>query len=675
MKNKKIVPFIVLVLLVCMPFASAQIFGLTDVPYSPLTNAISIEEMVLYGGLTPKDIGVQNGKPCIKPGVKPGLSASDPADNYLVPLSEMRLPKYGLAPDLELLKEQNKRLHKIIDMVDNAVSDDSVQQYKVFAGDPLYQNTDYGMYFTTIVDALTFSVDAMKTIGKLHDSVATGAIWLDYGYMTSSPDIKVAFKDYAQTSLMFNGLMEQMQSNSELEDAVDYAADVLGSQMQQQAQAGNNIFKAHENLDIAGDSMNRAQDFFDKGDVAGAVGKSNLETKMDFFGMMNMAEGLYSMGESYKLKAMVLLMLLDGTFRGGVGIQRKLGASLGPPCDIIPVPPCKGCPPGYYVFDPYAASASCFAGSGVKAPPQIPGGVIFSGSPAGGVVADSAESNTEGLFPIFRFPLEQVRKKLDMSGWEIPAYPEVPEEYEVDKGLLVQENLESANIAKDALVRIASADVKINPEVYVDGVMVTSETFVLNGNRVNINRETGEFVDEAGNAVTGPNPEFAQDYIMYGRAKERLRNLDQVVGYEAGRLPIYEQDRQTYLQAKTEELTIRLDAIDREYKYQLKNIRADPDLSFMGRNDQINALYAVTNKDLIKAIESTITDDGVKRFTYLIPDKDAALMELLDQRDKTDAYSEITAINVKILEITYPDTGIAGYYEHLKEQNMPFKGI
>jgi len=230
-------------------------------------------------------------------------------------------------------------------------------------------------------------------------------------------------------------------------------------------------------------------------------------------------------------------------------------------------------------------------------------------------------------------------------------------------------------LAPDAV----AADLRLNPENHPDeltasGLLVTPETFVLNGNRVNINRETGEFVDEAGNAVTGPNPEFAQDYIMYGLAKERLRNLDQVVGYEAGRLPIYEQDRQTYLQAKTEELTIRLDAIDREYKYQLKNIRADPDLSFMGRNDQINALYAVTNKDLIKAIESTITDDGVKRFTYLIPDKDAALMELLDQRDKTDAYSEITAINVKILEITYPDTGIAGYYEHLKEQNMPFRG-
>jgi len=116
-------------------------------------------------------------------------------------------------------------------------------------------------------------------------------------------------------------------------------------------------------------------------------------------------------------------------------------------------------------------------------------------------------------------------------------------------------------------------------------------------------------------------------------------------------------------------------SIDREYKFQITNLRANPDISFAQRNDKINALYARTNADLIKAIENTITDEGVKRFTYLILDKEKALLDLIDLRSKTEDYSEITAINVQILEIIYPDTGIAGYYEHLKAQNMPFEGI
>jgi len=678
----KLILFVVLIVLVCMPFASAQGIS-TDISSnaqgSKFLNELSLEEFLLYGGLTYENIGTYQGKACIKTGVKPTLQIPDPID-YLGPLNELQLPSYGFQVDIDYLQAQNKRLHEIIDMVDNAVNDASVQQYNVFADDPLYQNTDYGMYFTTIVDALTFGNDAMQMIGLLHDSATEGTMWLNYGYITDNADIKLAFDDYTETNLMFNGLMGQMEEYGYLEEAVGYAAGVLGGQMQQQAEAGNNIFKAHQSLDVAGDSMDRAQDFFHVGDIAGAAGNSHLETEMDFIGMMNMAEGLASAGESYKLKMLVLLMLLDGTFRNGFGMKEKIGESPGSPCNKMgpnkvcpahPPPPSMedqekaccppDCPPAYYIVD---LSSACWGGitgpAGFPTPGETP---LPSGIGGGAVASFAAEDDLTGLFPIFEFRKE---KALDMSGWEarIPKFPAVPKEFKPDSQLVVQENLKSAEIAKDALMKIASAEIEITPE-----------TFEINGVIVQLNRQTGAFIDKDGNVIQDLGSEFAHKYNQYDLAIERLDNLNKAVGYEAGRSPIYEKDQQTYLQAKADDLTIQLDAIDREYKFQITNLRANPDISFAQRNDKINALYARTNADLIKAIENTITDEGVKRFTYLILDKEKALLDLIDLRSKTEDYSEITAINVQILEIIYPDTGIAGYYEHLKAQNMPFEGI
>ncbi|MBW3002723.1 hypothetical protein KY338_06205 [Candidatus Woesearchaeota archaeon] len=754
MKKNKILLFVVLLLLVCMPFASAQLFGPTDVQYSPLANQLSLEEMVLYGGLKPSDIDVQGGVPCIKPGAEPGLTAPDPIDLYLVPLNELQLPMYGLAPDLEYLRAQNKRLHEIIDMVDAAVNDESVQQYKEFSDSPIfYENTDYGMYFTTIYDSLVFGGEALKIIGQLHDSATEGAMWLNYGFITDSADVRMSFKDYTEMNLMFNGLMGQMQEYGYLEEAVGYAANVLGSQMSQQAQAGNNVFQAHENLDIAGDSLDRANDFFDIGDAAGAVGKPDLENRMDFFGLMNMAEGLYSMGESYKLKMLVLFMLLDGTFRDGVGMQRKIGVEPTAPCDKEPVnicpisglaapgtgdPPaesheeqcCEGCPPGYYIID--QSNIACFGGGITRGTPGYfptpggsPGPSVMPGmggpSPTGGAVVGS-EEDTAGIFPIFRFRLNEAP---DLSGWpdRIPNFPAVPEEYEIDEELLVQENAEAVGDMREAMM-LAAGDVKVNPSVmmyqgrpvsvvpeqdrvvvkdeegnavaaintnapdavalalrtnpeqYVEelagsGLRITPETLEYNGKLVQLNTQTGELVDVNGNVVSSIGEQSAHDFEMYGIAQERLNKLNEIVEIESNKQPIYEKDRQTYLEQKREELTIQLDAIEQEYKFQVREINADPDLLFEQRNDKLVELYDRTNEDLIRAIEGTITDERVRKFTYLIPEEEETLLELIDLRSKTDDYNELTAINSKILAIVYPDYGIAGYYEHLKAQNMP----
>ncbi|MBD3303567.1 hypothetical protein GF343_00315, partial [Candidatus Woesearchaeota archaeon] len=422
----KIIWFVVLFVLVCLPVAAVSPFGLTDTTYSPFMDTLSLEELVLYGGMTPDDIGFQDGKPCIRPGVRPELSGPDPVD-YLVPLNELQMPDFGFQQDAAYLQAQNKRLHTVIDLVDTAINDESVQQYGVFS-DPLYENTAYGMYFSTVHDSLMFGGEAMRIIGLLHDSATNGAMWLNYGFITNSGDITMAFDDYIETNLLFNGLMGQMEEYGYLEETVGYAAGVLGSQMGQQAEAGNNIFQAHQNLDVAGDSMDRAQDYFDVGDAADAANNAPLAQQMDFLGMMNMAEGLHSAGESYKLKMLVLLMLLDGTFRGGMGMREKLGAAPGPPCDPIPAicpfssliapgsgrPPalshaeqcCKGCPPGFYIID--SNNLQCFGKGPIKGTPgyyPTPGGAPGPSMAGGAVAALAGEDagNTKGLFPVFDF--------------------------------------------------------------------------------------------------------------------------------------------------------------------------------------------------------------------------------------------------------------------------------
>jgi hypothetical protein len=86
MRMNKLLLFVVLFVLVSMPVAAVSPFGLTDTLYSPFMDTLSLEELVLYGGMTPDDIGFQEGRPCIKPGVKPKLRGPDPVD-YLVPLN------------------------------------------------------------------------------------------------------------------------------------------------------------------------------------------------------------------------------------------------------------------------------------------------------------------------------------------------------------------------------------------------------------------------------------------------------------------------------------------------------------------------------------------------------------------------------------------------------------
>ena len=88
MRSKKIVPFIVLILLLCMPFAAAQSVSpiISNKQSSKFLNELSIEEFLLYGGLTYDNIGMYQGKYCIKTDVKPKLQDPGPTD-YLVPFN------------------------------------------------------------------------------------------------------------------------------------------------------------------------------------------------------------------------------------------------------------------------------------------------------------------------------------------------------------------------------------------------------------------------------------------------------------------------------------------------------------------------------------------------------------------------------------------------------------
>jgi len=741
----KILLFIVLFVIVCMPVAAVSPFGPSDVQFSPFTKQLSWEEFFLYGGILPTDISVQDGKPCIKPAAKPDLRAPDPVDNYLVPLNELQLPQYGFEQDIAYLKAKQARMKEIIRMTTEAYNDPAVQDYMIFADNPImYQNTDYGLLFGTVADSLAFGQEALQLIGKVTDSAYEGAMWVNYGYLTNSAMPGIALKEYAEFNMLFNGLMEQIQSNSELENAVDYAADVLGSQMQQQVQAGNNIFQAHEQLNIAGDSMQRADDFFHAGDIAAAAGKNGLAQKMDFMGMMNVAEAFYSIGESYKLKQAVLFMLLEGVFKNKQKLQRKLGTFLGPPCDpipaVCPVPPgeppfsvmmhcCEGCPPAMYILT--SSVSPCVAsGQGQPPGPGVPGHTpLPGGTPApsalpgtGGAIAAPEEAD-DFPHPIYKFNKNNIP---DLKAWysRIPSYPAVPSVITPDPKIVVQENTKSVSTAREAFVMAADKDLKIQPaqvvynekpviitekenrvvleddngnpvtaintitpeavavelknnpenfasELAVDGLDIIQEQIMYNGESVTVNSQTGELVNKDGSVVQDLGVEFAHDFVMYDIAEERLNNLNKVLAVEYNKQPIYEKDRQTYLEQKTEDLILQLDAIDRQYKFEITNIRADPDLSFEQRNDMITTLYDRTNKDLRKAVESTITDEGVRRFTYLIPEEEEALLELIGQRSRTDDYAGITDINSRILAIVYPDAGIDTYYEYLRAQNMP----
>lgn len=513
MRMNKIAVVLVFVFMIGLPFASAQQVDFVDASGSRFLNELSLEEFLLYGGLTYENIGYYQGEACIKPAVLPRITVPPPVD-YLEPLTEMEMPSYGFIADTEFIKARMDRMNEIVRLSNEAFLDPAVQDYMMFADSPvLYQNTDYGLFFGTIADSMAFGQEALQLVGQITNSAYQGAMWINYGYMTNSGMPGVALHDYAEFNILFNGLMEQVQSNSELENAVDYAANVLGSQMDNQA-ATNNIFQAHEQLDVAGDSMQRAQDFFDAGDQAAAAGKGPLAQRLDFMGMMNVAQGFYSMGEAYKLKQAVLFMILDGTFRNNQKLQSKLGIYLGPPCDpipaVCPVPPgeppfsvmmncCEGCPPAMYILTP--SVAPCVAsGQGRPPGPGVPGYTPLPGgtpapSPlpgAGGAVA-ALEGADDFPRPIYKFRKENVPA---LKKWysRIPSYPGVPEEFKPHPRILVSANAENVDVAKEAVARAA-------------GLSVAPAKITFNGRPVFIAPEKDRVVllDEGGSPVSAVN--------------------------------------------------------------------------------------------------------------------------------------------------------------------------
>jgi len=671
MKNKMI-SIIVLFLLVCMPVAFAQY---SDLPASKdssrFLHEISMEEFMLLGGLSYANIGEYGGEACVKTDVPPLLVDPDAGVYGLTSLENMSLPDYGFKFDAGFINARKQRMDYIVKMMDDAFNDPAVQDYKILT-DPALQYTGYGMYFTSVVDSMTFGNDAIKLIGEITNSAYNGALWVNYGYVTSNADVKVAFDDYTEFNLLFNGLMEQIQSSSELEETVDYTADLLGSLMNDQA-GHNNVFQAHEQIDVAGDSFERAQDYFQAGDVLDAAGNTPLAQRLDFMGMMNMAQAFYSLGEAYKLKQMVLFMLLDGTFKNHAKMKARLGTYLGPPCDeipnICPAPPstvwscCKGCPPAIYILD--SSYLPCLGGGITKGTPgyvPTPGGSPAPSGlpPAGGAIASLPEQE-QNIFALDNIPVFEQNKVPDWSSFSVPDFPDVPSDFVLDKSLVVDKNIESLRIAEDVLFKLNVPDGEIVMQSLLEGkhYMLDGVPVVINSAGNLVNADTGEIIRELGLDV-------GQKKEQFDLAEKRLEYLKDVAEFEKDPKPIYGKSANVYLSARRNELMTSIYFVDLVYKQELRNLDAK-ETSFKERYESRALLYEKTANDLISVLESSVSDERVKTFALLFPDQEVVLNDLIAKRDSADE-KEKSAINEELLRIIF-DEGIAVYYNTLKESN------
>jgi hypothetical protein len=650
-----------------MPAAMAQ-GGLTDMPppKSRFNEILSLEDFMLYGGISFDCIHqIGDGMYCLDPNVKPKLT-NPSATDYIVPLVDMDLPQYGFVDsgiDVDYIRARQERMGEIVDLVDTAYNDPSVQAYRIFPDNRiLYENTDYGMYFTITMDSMTFGTEAVRLIGQLTEDAYNGAMWLDYGFVTNSADVSLGFRDYTEFNLMFNGLMEQIETNSELEDTVDYAAGILGSQMANNEGLAN-IGLAHEQLDLANGQMNVAQEYFRMGDIADAGGNTQIAQRFDFMGLMSMAGAFYSMGEAYKLKQLVLFMLLDGTFRNNIKMKTMLGTELGPPCDergfvMCPLPPganeecCFGCPPKIYLLDNSPGMQACVANPRPKP--------IGPASPTGSAVA----SVTAG-FDMYDFPdtSSLPEKTKEIQGWydRIPKFPEVPEDYEADRTVVVKENQEARDAAQDALVMINVPGVQIKDGKYYlcDGDVCREVTISSTGNLVDT--ETGEVLDDLGEDV-------GYEWEQFELSDEYLDWLEWIAEWEAMDEELDALAGEYYLSARIRALSLAMESIDMTYKYDLKNLRAR-DLPWEEREDAIKKLNSQITNNYISVMEKEITDLRVKKFRYLFPGYDEVLSDLLDQRSKAENYDEITLINTKLLYTMGLGEDIALYYDDLRRQN------
>lgn len=671
MKNRMI-PIIVLILLVCAPFAFAQYSDLPDAKvHSRFLHEISMEEFMLLGGLTYANIGKYAGKACVKQNTPPFLMDPDATGYGTTSLNDMKMPEYGFKFDKNFINARKERMNYIVDMMDKAYNDPAVKDYQIFK-DPAMQYTSYGMFFTAVVDSMTFGNDAIKIIGELTNSAYDGALWVNYGYVTNSADVKFAFDDYTEFNLMFNGLMAQIESNSELEETVDYTAEVLGSQLNDQA-GQNNIFQAHEQIGVAGDAYESAQGYFQAGDIVAAAGNSQLAQRFDFMGMMNMAQAFYSLGEAYKLKQMVLFMLLDGTFKNNMKMKEKLGTYLGPPCDkipnICPSPPssiwncCNGCPPAIYILD--SSYLPCLGGGITKGTPgyfPTPGGSPGpSGAlPVGEAIAALPDERYD-IFALTNIPVFNKEKVPDLSSWHVPDFPEVPAYPEVKRKQVVDANLESLKIAEDVLFKLNVPDGKIMPQTVIqdkhyelDGIVV-----VINSAGQLVNAKTGQVIKDLGADV-------GQKKEQFDLAKRRLNELKDIAEFEDEEKPLASAVAKKYVQKRQDELATALSFVDLVYKQELRNINAK-ETTFEERTNMLGMLYQKTANDLISVIEKEITDTRIKKFMHLFPEHEAVLKDLLNKRTNADT-KEIASINEDIIKIVF-DEGIALYYKTLKESS------
>lgn len=721
----KMIPIIVFILLVCTSFAFAA--QLNDLQGSEFLHELSLEEFILYGGLTWNSIGTYQGKACVKQGIRP-QPMDLPVENVaLMSLDDLEMPDYGFVYDADFIIARKERMKEIVKMMDDAFNDPAVQDYDVFKDGPV-QYTNAGVFFNTITEAMEYGNEALQIVGLLADSAYDGALWLDYGYVTNSADIRFAFSDYTRFNLLFNGLMNQIEEDSELENTVNYAADVLGSQLSN-SDGFANIAAAHEQMDSAAASMDSAGDYFSMANDAAAAGNTPFAQRLDFLGTMNMAQAFYSLGESYKLKQLVLFMILDGTFRSTAKMKHALGTYLGPPCDPIPnvcaSPPaniytcCKGCPPAIYLLT--ATEAPCVLTGQGKIPPGNPGYVpLPPGSPAPSGIGGAAVAAIEdysAMYPMYQFDESRAADLKSMRA-NFPKFPAIPADYKPDRSVVAQANLKSSALASDSLIginvpdilvkpssiktrdgsfvsvtveddvvalrdesgklvkkiesltpRSLAADLKLRPELYADelkGLVVRPKEYYLDDRLVGIS-SNGDVVDaETGDVVKKAGKEFGHKNELWKQAQDRMMLLSKVAELEENE-DLTGNDRWYYREKRRAALYWTISIADRKYQMELNELDAK-DTTFEERTKMTEALNARANADLIKIIEDDISDARVKKYARFFLEESMNLMDLLKQRSVEQDYDKITEINAHILSIIY-DADLADYYVVLRDNN------
>ena len=221
--------------------------------------------------------------------------------------------------------------------------------------------------------------------------------------------------------------------------------------------------------------------------------------------------------------------------------------------------------------------------------------------------------------------------------------------------------MDSIEIAEDVLFKLNVPDGEIIPQTVVQGkhYELDGVPVVINSAGDLVNAKTGKVIKHLGTDV-------GQKKERFDLAKRRMVQLKDIAELEDDEKPLAGEVARRYMQKRKDELTTALSFVDLVYKQELRNINAK-ETTFEERTNLLGVLYQKIADDLVSVIEKEVSDTRIKKFTYLFPEHETALKDLLNKRTSADA-KETAVINEDIIKIVFGD-GIALYYKTLKESN------